>query len=61
MYEVIEATVKEKDKKQDKTIDNETINRTIKELTLEMQKAAELLQFELAAKLRDEINRLRGE
>ena len=61
VYEVIEATVKEKDKKQDKTIDNETINRTIKELTLEMQKAAELLQFELAAKLRDEINRLRGE
>jgi excinuclease UvrABC helicase subunit UvrB len=26
---------------------------------MEMKKAAELLQFELAAKLRDEINRLR--
>ena len=32
--------------------------RMIAELTIEMKKAAELLQFELAAQLRDEIRRL---
>ncbi len=35
--------------------------KTIAELTTEMKKAAELLQFELAAKLRDEIKRMKGE
>lgn len=35
--------------------------RTIAELTIEMKKAAELLQFELAAQIRDEIRRLEGE
>ena len=35
--------------------------RIIAELTTEMKKAAELLQFELAAQLRDEIRRLEGE
>ena len=36
----------------------ESPERTIAELTTEMKKAAELLQFELAAQLRDEIRRL---
>lgn len=35
--------------------------KTIAELTTEMKKAAELLQFELAAKLRDEIRRIEAE
>lgn len=35
--------------------------KTIAELTAEMKKAAELLQFELAAKLRDEIRRIEAE
>ncbi len=35
--------------------------RTIAELTTEMKKAAELLQFELAAKIRDEIRKQIGE
>lgn len=54
--EVIEAT---------KAVDSgasadtsESPERTIAELTTEMKKAAELLQFELAAQLRDEIRRL---
>lgn len=37
---------------------SESPERTIAELTTEMKKAAELLQFELAAQLRDEIRRL---
>ena len=60
--EIIEATVSEsqvpKTKKERKT---DITQRTIAELTTEMKKAAELLQFELAAKLRDEIKRLKGE
>ena len=36
-------------------------NKMIAELTTEMKKAAELLQFELAAQIRDEISRLRAE
>ena len=61
VYEIIEATVKDDDNKpiEDYT-DTEVAQKTIAELTTEMMKAAELLQFELAAKLRDEINRLRG-
>ena len=35
--------------------------KTVAELTAEMKKAAELLQFELAAKLRDEIRRIEAE
>ncbi len=35
--------------------------KAIAELTVEMKKAAELLQFELAAQIRDEIRRLEGE
>lgn len=37
------------------------VHRTVAELTTEMKKAAELLQFELAAQIRDEIRRLEGE
>ncbi len=56
--EVIEATkaVKEKPKS-----DAGNKLRTIAELTTEMKKAAELLQFELAAQIRDEIRRLEEE
>lgn len=62
VHEIIEATVS--DTKVPKGKKEEQINvtqRTIAELTTEMKKAAELLQFELAAKLRDEIERLKGE
>ncbi len=59
VHEVIEATqaVTVPKKSRGKA---EIANRkeTIAELTMEMKKAAELLQFELAAQLRDEIRRL---
>ncbi len=58
VYEVIEATVKDTDIPE-KNITEKASEKTIAELTIEMKKAAELLQFELAAKLRDEINRLK--
>ncbi len=56
--EVIEATkaVSVPKTKSDMSADN--IKNTIADLTLEMRKAAELLQFELAAQIRDEIRRL---
>ena len=57
--EVIEATKAvtktTPDNKKTEIVD---VHRTIAELTTEMKKAAELLQFELAAQLRDEIRRL---
>ncbi len=57
--EVIEATKSVSDTKIEKQKRSaETVRRTITELTAEMRKAAELLQFELAAQLRDEIKRL---
>ena len=60
--EIIEATVKEEaEAAKANYTDSEVLEKTIAELTVEMKKAAELLQFELAAKLRDEINRLKGE
>ncbi|MBR5614738.1 MAG: excinuclease ABC subunit UvrB [Clostridia bacterium] len=60
--EIIEATVDEKDVRKNALPDNiEIKEKTIAELTVEMKKAAELLQFELAAKLRDEIKRIQGE
>ncbi len=62
VYEIIEATVKDDDQGPRENYTAEEVRtKTIAELTTEMKKAAELLQFELAAKLRDEINRLRGE
>ena len=57
--EVIEATKAVSDSKS--VISDSTqkdTQRTIAELTTEMKKAAELLQFELAAQIRDEIRRL---
>lgn len=39
----------------------DAVRKSIAELTLEMRKAAELLQFELAAQIRDEIRRLEDE
>lgn len=61
--DVIEATIsgaeaKPRTKQPDTA---EIAERTIAELTVEMKKAAELLQFELAAKLRDEIKKIQGE
>ncbi len=62
VHEVIEATqagTVPKKTKGKETIAN--IKETIAELTIEMKKAAELLQFELAAQLRDEIRRLESQ
>ena len=62
VYDVIEATqavTTPKDRKARTTVANR--KEAIAELTLEMRKAAELLQFELAAQLRDEIRRLEAE
>lgn len=62
--EVIEATKSVKDSGfagREKKSDAAQIRNTIADLTTEMRKAAELLQFELAAQLRDEIRRLEEE
>ncbi len=58
--EVIEATktVSNPVPKSKKEMSEKDIRLTIADLTLEMKKAAELLQFELAAQIRDEIKRL---
>ncbi len=58
--EVIEATksVGGKSVLKSTDTDKKDTKRTIAELTTEMKKAAELLQFELAAQIRDEIKRL---
>ncbi|MBQ3573897.1 MAG: excinuclease ABC subunit UvrB, partial [Clostridia bacterium] len=58
--EVIEATKSVGGKSAFKSADSgeKDVARTIAELTTEMKKAAELLQFELAAQIRDEIKRL---
>ncbi len=63
VYEIIEATVfEDKNTGRRKAESSEDVTeKTIAELTIEMTKAAELLQFELAAQLRDEIKRLKGE
>ena len=58
IHEIIEATVDDEKVVHRKSEDIK--EKTIAELTVEMKKAAELLQFELAAKLRDEIKRLEG-
>ncbi len=59
VYEIIEATVKEEEKSERTLPMVEISDKSIAELTMEMKKAAELLNFELAAQLRDEINRLK--
>ncbi len=58
--EVIEATktVSNSVPKSKQEMSEKDIRLTIADLTLEMKKAAELLQFELAAQIRDEIKRL---
>ncbi|MBO4940718.1 MAG: excinuclease ABC subunit UvrB [Clostridia bacterium] len=63
IHEIIEATVDDEKRTSKKAShkEEEIREKTIAELTVEMKKAAELLQFELAAKLRDEIKRLEGE
>lgn len=62
VHEVIEATqavtVPRSKGKREETPDSV---KTIAELTMEMKKAAELLQFELAAQIRDEIRRLEAQ
>ncbi len=57
VHGVISATLSS-DSKEEKMA-REDRERTIAELTIKMRQAAELLQFELAAQLRDEIKRLR--
>ena len=68
VHEIIEATTAAEDsgkqsgkRRRGKETQAEITEKTIAELTSEMKKAAELLQFELAAKLRDEIKKLKGE
>ena len=65
VHEIIEATVADskvpKHGRRKPETPADIREKTIAELTTEMRKAAELLQFELAAKLRDEIRRLEGE
>lgn len=66
VHEVIEATTElAKSEKGRKAKENEKRivdrDRAIAELTIDMKKAAELLQFELAAQIRDEIRRLGGD
>ena len=63
VHEVIEATqAVGKGKRVSAITDKQkNVKRSIAELTIEMKKAAELLQFELAAQIRDEIRRLEGE
>ncbi len=62
VHEVIEATqavtVPRSKGKREETPDSA---KTVAELTMEMKKAAELLQFELAAQIRDEIRRLEAQ
>ena len=62
VHEVIEATqavtVPRSKSKREETPDSA---KTVAELTMEMKKAAELLQFELAAQIRDEIKRLEAQ
>lgn len=66
VHEVIEATTElgksdsaaKAKQHEKKPVDRE---RMIAELTIDMKKAAELLQFELAAQIRDEIRRLQNE
>ncbi|MBE5040310.1 excinuclease ABC subunit UvrB [Ructibacterium gallinarum] len=59
VHEVIEATQSVEKHQVSKT--EKDVTQTIAELTTEMKKAAELLQFELAAQIRDEIRRLESE
>lgn len=63
VHEVIEATQSpdKKTKESRQKAGKDEIQKTIAELTIEMRKAAELLQFELAAQIRDEIRRLEEE
>ncbi len=65
VHEIIEATVADakvpKHGRRKPETPADIKEKTIAELTTEMKKAAELLQFELAAKIRDEIRRLEGE
>ncbi len=62
VHEIIEATKAVTVPRGEKgTGDVSDKKKTIAELTAEMQSAAELLQFELAAQLRDEIRRLEAE
>ena len=66
VLEIIEATVADSKvpkhgRKKQETVAADVTKKTIAELTMEMKKAAELLQFELAAQLRDEIRKLGGD
>ena len=58
VYDVIEATVGDAELDAKEML-NQNKENIIEELTEKMQEAARMLQFELAAQLRDEIKRLR--
>lgn len=64
VHAIIEATqtvnINKGTDKPAKQVDIREAQNVIAELTLEMKKAAELLQFELAAQLRDEIQRIQS-
>lgn len=64
VHAIIEATqtvnINKGTDKPAKHVDIKEAQNVIAELTLEMKKAAELLQFELAAQLRDEIQRIQS-
>lgn len=64
VHAIIEATqtvnINKGTDKPAKQVDIKEAQNVIAELTLEMKKAAELLQFELAAQLRDEIQRIQS-
>lgn len=62
VHEVIEATqAVTVPRSKGKSEETQNSAKTIAELTMEMKKAAELLQFELAAQIRDEIRRLEAQ
>jgi len=61
VHDVIEATQAVDNEKKVVVDNKKDIQKAIAELTVEMKKAAELLQFELAAQIRDEIRRLQSE
>ncbi len=56
--DILEISAKDKDKPHDWKMSKHEREERIKRLTKEMKKAAQMLEFEYAAELRDEINKL---
>ncbi len=61
VHDVIEATKIEAPKKSHKRVDIHELSHLLTTLSIQMKEAAENLEFEKAAKLRDEIKRLQSE